>query len=220
MRALILSLAFANLLFFGWAQWIDQPAAGVPAPAGVAALQLAPAVAGSVVVAAHPALRCASLGPVIDGETAVAVGTALRARGLEPRERVNTGEAADGYWVYIDKLADADARARAMMRLARAGIRDAAVMASSGQISVGLFSGEEGANIRAAAVRSAGLEPVIKSRLRPVDEHWFDVELAGEMPLPAVVALMAGLKADPLPAWGACPVAASAATTATAAAPQ
>jgi len=133
---------------------------------------------------------------------------------------VNTGEAPDGYWVYIDKLGDADARARAMKRLAHAGIRDAAVMASSGQISVGLFNGEEGANLRAAAVRSAGLEPIVKSRLRPVDEHWFDVELAGDMPQPAVVALMAGLKADPLPAWGSCPAAASTATTATAAAPQ
>ena len=215
MRALLLGLAFANLVFFGWAGWIDEPSAGVPAPAGVAALQLVPATR-SVAAAANSALRCASLGPLIDGETAVAVGTALRARGLEPRERVIGGEAADGYWVYIDNLGDADARARAMKRLARAGIRDAAVLASSGQISVGLFSGEEGANLRAAAVRSAGLEPIVKSRLRPVDEHWFDVELAGDMPLPVVVALMAGLKADPLPAWGSC----AAAATATAAAPQ
>ena len=216
MRALLLGLAFANLVFFGWARWIDQPPVGVPAPSGVAALQLTPSTARPVEASAHSALRCASLGPLIDGETAVAVGTALRARGLEPRERLNTGEAPDGYWVYIDKLGDADARARAMKRLARAGIRDAAVMASSGQISVGLFSGEEGANLRAAAVRSAGLEPIVKSRLRPVDEHWFDVELAGDMPLPVVVALMAGLKADPLPAWGSCPAAA----TATAAAPK
>jgi hypothetical protein len=216
MRALLLGLAFANLAFFGWAHWIEQPPVGVPAPSGVAALQLAPVTARPVAAGAHSALRCASLGPLIDGETAVAVGTALRARGLEPRERVNTGEAPDGYWVYIDKLGDPDARARAMKRLARAGIRDAAVLASSGQISVGLFNGEEGANLRAAAVRSAGLDPIVKSRLRPVDEHWFDVELAGDMPLPVVVALMAGLKAEPLPAWGACPTAA----TATAATPQ
>ena len=216
MRALILSLAFANLVFFGWARWIDQPAGGVPSPAGVAALQLVPVIARSGAAAEQPALRCASLGPLTDGETAVAVGTALRARSLEPRERVSTGEAVDGYWVYIDNLGDADARARAMKRLAHAGIRDAAALASSGQISVGLFSGEEGAKLRAAAVRSAGLEPIVKSRLRPVEEHWFDVELAGEMPLPAVVALMAGLKADPLPAWGTCPAAA----TTTAAAPK
>ncbi len=214
MRALILTLAFANLLFFGWARWIDQPLTGRPAAAGVAALQLVPAGAAPVAVAARGALRCASLGPLADGETAVAVGTALRSRGLEPRERVSPGEAPDGYWVYIDNLRDADARSGALKRLAKAGVRDAAVLANSGQVSVGLFSGQQGAELRAAAVRSAGLEPVIKARLRPVDEHWFDVELAGDMPLPAVSALMAGLAADPSPSWGSCP--ASAAATAAA----
>ena len=78
-------------------------------------------------------------------------------------------------------------------------------MASSGQISVGLFSGQEGAELRATAVRSAGLEPIITPRLRPVDERWFDVELAGDVPLPAVDALMAGLAAEQPPSWGSCP---------------
>ena len=203
MRALILSLALANLLFLGWSRWIDRPVAGRAPVAGVAALKLAPAA--SVPLAARAELRCASLGPFIDGETATAVGTALRSRGLEPRERVSGGQNADGYWVYIDNLRDADARARALKRLSKSGIRDAAVMASSGQISVGLFSGQEGAELRAAAVRSAGLEPIIKPRLRPVDERWFDVELGGDVPLPAVDALMAGLAAAQPPSWGSCP---------------
>ena len=29
MRALFLTLALANLLFFGWSYWIDKPAVGV-----------------------------------------------------------------------------------------------------------------------------------------------------------------------------------------------
>ena len=106
------------------------------------------------------------------------MGTALRARSFEPRERVSAGESADGYWVYIDNLRD-PARPRACAQApGRAGVRDAAAMASSGQVSVGLFSEQAGAELRAAAVRSAGLEPIIKPRLRPVDEYWFDVELA------------------------------------------
>lgn len=201
MRALILSLALANLLFFGWASWIDQPLAGGAPQAAVATLQLSPSSGAS----AHAPMRCASIGPFIDGETATAVGTALRSRGLEPRERASAGQAADGYWVYIDNLRDADSRGRALRRLTKAGIHDAAVMASSGQISVGLFSGQEGAELRATAVRSAGLEPIITPRLRPVDERWFDVELAGDVPLPAVDALMAGLAAEQPPSWGSCP---------------
>jgi hypothetical protein len=215
-RALILSLLLANLLFFGWSHWIDVPAGGHTPAVGVAALQLAPA---SSTATAHRVLRCASLGPFIDGETATAVGTALRSRGLEPRERTSTGEAADGYWVYIDNLKDADARARALKRLNKAGIRDAAVMASSGQISVGLFSGQEGAELRATSVRSAGLEPIIKPRLRPVDERWFDVELPGDVPQPAVDALMAGLAAEQPPSWGSCPSSSPPAMATAAAAP-
>ena len=80
-------------------------------------------------------------------------------------------------------------------------------MATSGQVSVGLFSEQSGADLRAAAVRSAGLEPVIKARLRQVDEYWLDVDSASDMPLPAVAALMAGINVDALPAWGACPIA-------------
>jgi hypothetical protein len=202
-RALILSLALANLLFFGWARWIDQPVAGRAAAAGgVPPLQLVSSGSRST---RHATLRCASLGPFIDGETATAIGTALRSRGLEPRERVSPGEAADGYWVYIDNLRDPDARGRALKKLAKAGIRDTAVMASSGQVSLGLFSGQEGAEMRATSVRSAGLEPIIKPRLRPVDEHWFDVQFPGDVPLPAVDALMSGLAAEQPPSWANCP---------------
>ena len=45
-------------------------------------------------------------------------------------------------------------------------------------------------------MRSAGLEPIIKPRLRPVDERWFDVQFPGDVPLPAVDALMSGLAAE------------------------
>lgn len=207
MRALILTLVFINLLFFGWAQWIDQPVVGHAVSSSVAALQLAPPGSAPAAAGASAAMRCASLGPLTNREAVVAVGTALRARSFNPHERVTQGQAPDGYWVYIDNLNDADARARALKRLARAGVRDAAAMATSGQVSVGLFSEQSGADLRAAAVRSAGLEPVIKARLRQVDEYWFDVDSASDVPLPAVAALMAGINVDTLPAWGACPIA-------------
>ena len=207
MRALILTLAFVNLLYFGWAHWIDQPAGGRAAGGSVAALQLAPPVSQAAAASASSAMRCASLGPLMNRDAVGAVGTALRARSFSPHERVTQGEAPDGYWVYIDNLSDAESRASALKRLARAGVLDAAALATSGQVSVGLFSERSGADLRAAAVRSAGLEPVIKARLRLVEEYWFDVDSASDVPLPAVAALMAGINVDNLPAWGACPIA-------------
>ena len=217
-------MTLINLLFFGWAYWIDKPIAGqlraTADPALVLASATAPAsaslsvgtpaapevaaAAAPVADAANTSKRCASLGPIADRAAATAVKTALQARNLAPRERVAQNDAPDGYWVYIDNLRDSVARARALRRLAGAGVRDAAALASSGQVSVGLFSEKSGADMRAAAVRAAGLEPIIEGRSRPVNQYWFDVELANDIPLPAVAAIVAGLEVDTEPAWRAC----------------
>ena len=208
MRALILTLALANLLFFGWSYWIDKPFAGRAAPVTPPPLQFAPALPAAPAPGPAAASRCSSFGPLTDPAAAAVVNTALRARNFTPRERAVQVDVADGYWVYIDNLRDADVRARALRRLARAGVRDAAALASSGQVSVGLFSEQTGANLRAAAVRAAGLEPVVEARSHPVKEYWFDVELASDVPPPAVTALAQGLNLPTPPAWGACPAAA------------
>ena len=205
MRALVLTLALINVLFFGWAHWIDRPVTARAATASVAALRLAPAL--PKLANSKAELRCESFGPFTSKDTAAAVDTALRARSLNPRQRVARGELADGYWVYIDNLHDAQARARALKRLARAGVRDAAALPTNGQVSVGLFSEQSGAELRAAAVRAAGLEPIIKPRLQTVDEYWYDITSNSEVPLPPVAALMAGINADTAPAWTACPAA-------------
>jgi hypothetical protein len=215
-RALFLSLALANLLFFGWSYWIDRPSAGRGAHATALPLQLlaaAPAADSAATAAASGAAtvaRCSSFGPFTDAGAAAVVSTALRARNFTPRERSVQADTADGYWVYIDNLRDADARARALRRLARAGVRDAAALAGSGQVSVGLFNEQAGANLRAAAVRAAGLEPVIEARSHPVKEYWFDVELPNDVPPPAGGSLVEGLNLAAPPAWAACPASATA----------
>lgn len=218
MRLLVLTLALANLLYFGWSYWIDKPPPGRAPLASASVLQLVPAIAAPAAAAAAPegaAARCSSLGPFTDPSAAAVVGTALRARNITPRERTVQSDVADGYWVYVDNLRDPEVRARALKRLARAGVRDAAALASSGQVSVGLFSEQAGANLRAAAVRAAGLEPVIEARTHPAKEYWFDVNLASDMPLPAVAALIAGLNMSAAPAWGGCAAPVDTATPAT-----
>ena len=219
MRALLLTLALANLLFFGWSYWIDKPVAGRGPIAGVAPLQLATVVAvasgpasgsaASGAGAVSGAARCSSLGPLADEVTASVVGTALRARNYTPRERTVQADLTDGYWVYIDNLSDTNAREQALKRLARAGVRDAAALASSGQVSVGLFSAQAGANLRAAAVRAAGLEPVIEARTHQAKEIWFDVDLGNDAPPPAVNSLVQGLNLAVPPTWNACPAGAA-----------
>lgn len=202
MRALVLSLVFVNVLFFGWSQWIDPPAGGRGPAASMAALRLAPPLSKPPQAVA----RCASFGPLASRESLASVGTALRARSFNPRERATRVEAPDGYWVYIENLNDSQARARALKRLARAGVRDAAALPTNGQVSVGLFSEQSGAELRATAVRAAGLDPIVKPRLQMVDQYWFDVDTTSDVTLPTVTALTAGITVDSTaPAWSACP---------------
>ena len=177
------------------------PLASTPAPVTLPT----PAPVLPLAATASAASRCASLGPLTDQAAATAVNTALLARNLNPRQRLASGQIPDGYWVYIDNLRDGAARSRALKRLARAGVNDAAALASSGQVSVGLFSEKSGADMRAAAVRAAGLEPVTESRTHAQNQYWFDVDLANDIPLPAVAAVVAGLNVEAEPAWRACP---------------
>jgi len=201
MRALLYALLLANVLFFSWARWVDAPRAGAHRAAPLAPL----AMAAAAPAAASAALRCAALGPLAAAAEATALKVALQARDVQARGRQASIEQTDGFWVYIDKLADAAARTRALQRLNRAGVRDAAALADSGQVSVGLFSEQAGADKRAAAVRAAGFEPVIEARRHAVDQYWLDVNLPGDVPLPAVAALVTGLNISSTPQWGACP---------------
>jgi len=198
MRALLYTLILANLLFFAWSHWVDAPR---PGPHRSAPLQtLAIAVPNDPVTR-----RCASLGPLATAVDSASLRTALQARNLPGRERQQASQEIEGYWVYIDKFNDAAARDKALRRLDRFGVRDAAALGSTGQVSVGLFSEKTGADKRAAAVRAAGFEPAIEVRQRNVTQYWLDVDLASDVPLPAVAALIAGLSISTTPLWGACP---------------
>ena len=217
MRAFIYTLALANLLFFGWARWIDVPSPEHKATAG-APLQLAPTRAAGAIPAANASgegdpgagpAHCVSLGPLTDTVATAAVATALRARNLNPRERHGPMVANDGYLVYVDHLATAEARTRALKRLSNGGVRDAAALPDTGKVSVGLFNSKEGAQQRAATVRATGLAPIIDARTHTIIAYWLNVQVAIGLPPPAVPALVAGLNLPSEPAWGECPAAAN-----------
>ena len=229
MRALLYALLLGNVLFFTWGHWIDAPRPGAHRSTPLlAAAALNTAAAGSATgtasgtssggsagaslgaaagtgAASASGARCASLGPLAAAVDATALRVALQARNLQARERQATAVQTEGYWVYIDRLNDAQSRARALQRLSSAGLRDAAALADSGQVSVGLFNEQAGADKRAAAVRAAGFEPVIEPRSHSVEQFWLDVNLPADVPLPAVAALTTGLNLGNTPQWGSCP---------------
>jgi len=176
MRVILLLLVLANLLFFAWANWIDRPAPRVRM-APVPALQLASASAARARGAAE---RCRSLGPYADESGAAAATATLTRRGISAHTRRVDATASDGYWVYIVAPEPA-LQQRVLQQLARAGVRDAAVVANDAagaRVSAGVFSEQQGAEARAAAVRRAGLEPVLEARHKTTSAWWLDLRLS------------------------------------------
>lgn len=236
MRALLLSLLLANVLFFAWATWIDAPrpaaaASGATLPE-LQVLPVAPAPATPALpaptVAAEPppaaaSTRCSSFGPLPDAEASRAAQVALEARKLSGRERTAVVEELEGYWVHIDHLAEESARLRAIHKLQVAGIHGAVALADTGQVSVGLFSEQDAATQRAAAVGKAGYKAEVGPRNHAVTRYWLDVDAPPAVPLPAVDALLGGGREGAAPSWqpcasaGAVPAASAPATTAPAA---
>jgi hypothetical protein len=207
MRALLLTLALLNLLFLGWATWIDAPVSGgamasalprIEVLASVAAAPPAPAVVKG-------ALRCAALGPLPDEAAANAVQVSLVAHRLDGTLRHTVDEELEGYGVLIDQLDNEVARRRALQRLERAGVHGAEIIAGTGQVSVGLFADQAAADRRIAAVKAVGYKAISQPRTRLATRHFLDVQLPVDMPLPAVDSLTAGVPLPEAPQWGACP---------------
>lgn len=200
MRVAFICLLLTNLLFFAWARWIDASVQ----PVGVGAATVAPLQLASAQTA--PA-RCWTAGPLPDAATAAALAAALSKQGIGSRERTAERQLPDGYLVYAGNLQDAQARQRAIARLARAGIRDAAEMPAgqrADRISVGLFTERDGAQQRLARVRATGLEAAIEERFRPASESWLDIDLRPDLTAPAISSLLPGTAVAEL-AWVSCP---------------
>lgn len=175
-RILVLVLIAANLLYFGWSQWVteQEPRLVTPLTASTGA-QAASATADST------ANRCTTFGPVTDETRALVIEELLRDMQLVPSRRVVTSNAREGWWVYVNN-ADAAAQARTMRAIQNAGIRDAFAMPDDPEfrVSVGLFTEEAGATRRADAVRALQLDARVSERMQQQTAVWFD--LPGQPP--------------------------------------
>lgn len=171
-RILVLALAAANLLYFGWSQWAREEQPRLVAPEAAAAGK-----SSSAPGAAPPAAQsCTSIGPATDEVSAMEIEQLLRAMQLAPVTRTVTGSMREGWWVYVAN-ADAAAQARTLQSIQDAGITDAFAMADDPgfRVSVGLFMEESGARNRAELVRNLRLEATVQQRMEEQTTVWFDL---------------------------------------------
>ena len=232
MRPLVLGLLLANLLFFGWAEWIDVPPP--PAPSSIAGLpsltlvrELPPdqraALARKMSLEAPPPV-CVSVGPFDDAGIAAKAEALLQAKSFAPQQRTAQAPALQRIWVYLDGFHTDVAVTRVLHRLERAGIDDAEAMppeAGRRRISLGLYGDHDRADARAKAVRALGLRPQMGQRTVPGTVYWLDLKLANRsvsVPLKDVSDLEPGgarspISVQPCPTAPAPPAAAPAPTS-------
>ena len=196
MRVAFFALLLANLLYMGWAEWIDVPAP--PAPSSIASLprltlvrELPPdkraALAKKMSLETAPS-ECMSVGPFDDPAIAGQAAALLRTKSFAPQQRAAESPAIRRFWVYLDGFASDAAVTRALHKLERGRIDDAEAMppeTGGRRISLGLFTDRDRANRRATLVRTMGFRPAVSERMLPGTVYWLDVTLPnGSAPVP------------------------------------
>lgn len=196
MRILTLSLLLANLLYAGWAHWIDVPPP--PAQSSIAGLpsltlarELPPAkraTMASKMSLTTPVQQCVSVGPFDDPTIAAKAATVLQAKSFTPKQRIAESPAVRRFWVYLDGFRSDVTEMRVLHRLERAGIDDAEAMppdAGGLKVSLGLFTDRDRATSRMKAVHAMGFKPLMTERMLPGTVYWLDLALpSSSTPVP------------------------------------
>lgn len=205
MRAFVLLLLLANLLFAAWVHWVAPsraPAEGRPTPSAsdsgaIRLLREARAPAASAqgsgtgtLDLADAALACVSAGPYFERPAAaqaearlVRLGFAVRLR--ESREPVRVGD-----WVRVEDLATPEDAANAVAQLRAAGIADAYLLpeaeAPGNVVSLGVFTDPERAEQARIIAKMSGFEPRTVERTREADVFWLDIDRQASAGLPSL----------------------------------
>jgi hypothetical protein len=194
-RVIFFALLLVNLLYMGWAHWIDVP--GPPPPSPIAALprltlasELSPekraALARKMALETTP--QCVSVGPFDDLGIASQAAALLKAKSFAPQQRTAEAPAIRRFWVYLDGFANDAAVTRALHKLERGGVDDAEAMppeTGGRRISLGLFTDRDHADRRAKAVRTMGFKPAETERMLPGTVYWLDLKIPnGSAPVP------------------------------------
>lgn len=205
-RAAVYALVLFNLLYFGWAEWIDVPAP--PAPSVTAALprltlvsDLPPAkraALDSKMALEAPPQQCVSVGPFDDPAVASEALAVLKAKSFTPQQRAVEMPAVRRFWVYLDAFRSDASEMRVLHRLESAGIDDAEAMppaVGGRRVSLGLYTDRDRAGRRMKAVQSMGFKPVMAERMLPGTVYWLDFTLPNALtavPLKNVASLEPG----------------------------
>lgn len=202
MRALVLLLLLANLLFVAWVRWVAPPRAPVaghatPSADGAGAIRLlreaqqpsrADPGAGALDLD-DVELACVSVGPYLERAVAEQAEARLGRLGFAVRLRESRDTVRIGEWVRVADLATPEDAANALAQLQAAGVADAYILSDEAPgtvISLGVFTEPARAEQARAIAMMAGFEPQTVERTRDADVYWLDIDRQASAGLPTV----------------------------------
>jgi hypothetical protein len=171
MRIIVLVLAAANLLYFGWSQWVgrDRSALTAVAPGAAKPKPVAPRTPP-----APP--PCATVGPFNTELQVLQAQQLMESGGWGVLRREITEQSREGWWVFV-RNTNSNQQARTLNRIRGAGLQDAFAMPDDAEfrVSVGIFSEESRAEDRAQRVQRLRLDAIVNERMRDTSRYWLDV---------------------------------------------
>ncbi len=187
MRNACIALLVVNLVYFAWAQWVDEPKtppvnealAKLPRLKLISELPPEQRPATNTRTVLNEAPACMSVGPFGDITNAAKAAGILTSKGFAPQQRAEEAGTSTGYWVYVGGLKDDVEADKVRVSLEKAGVRDALVMPPSAdagrRISLGLFSDRAHADQRAASLKRMGFKAEVAEHKLPQVVYWIDL---------------------------------------------
>ena len=190
MKNLLLLLLLANILYFLWGMFVEEPPppgvaiieeADFGPPLEIAGERRSDGAAGRVSdLDALVGPSCATLGPFKIPEEANRAAVTFSESGMTARVRVTEAEVFVGHWVQIRDVAD-DATAEEMLgKLSRAGMKEAYLVRTDDEglkISLGLFQELDRAENVELDARALDLPAEIGPRMGERTVYFVDIAL-------------------------------------------
>ena len=194
MKALLLTLLFLNLAYFGYTRLGgDAAESKEPADAGPAVPRLTLVGEG----APSPA-RCSTVGPFTTQAAAERAAAWLLGSRNGSRLRSADAPGPSSYWVAVTTKTLQDAT-KIGLRLRAAGVTDLVIMppesgATDASVSLGIYSERDRAEKRIADLRRYAVAPKVIEQPHSITTWWLDVEIAtgAASPEAAAIAKAAG----------------------------
>ena len=198
MKNLLLLLVLANILYFLWGWFVEEPP--LPGVAMVDESELGPALEvtadrsaeavasiGAVLGSGKPSdleavvgRSCVTIGPFRASEDADTAQTLYSGKGMRAQVRSGVGQIFVGHWVQIRNVEDRDSGNATLAKLQAGGLGDAYLWDSDDEglkISLGLFGDIAGAEKIELQATSLGFNAEIVPRMNEGTVYFVDIAL-------------------------------------------